>query len=210
MSEVNPIPLLLIRAHILTALKNEARYNISELVNSVHDKIINYDVDMTSSVDESRLYQVILDMVESGSLNLVEGVISRNTSHIKNMEDPGYKPYNIALTSDLTDSVYYDGTILVLTANTEDYTTNYQALGLAEGDYTTVELVPEPNNKYDRNAVCIVKDTKVLGYLDRTAAREYHATFVRENTNGKKVMAKAMVKSSPYIAGIYYLDLRLR
>lgn len=206
----NPIPLLLIRAHILTALKNGASYNIAELVNTVHDRIINYDVDMTASVDEPRLYQVVLDMVESGSLVLSEGIISRNPNHVKNIEDPNYKPYTATVHSELTDSVSLDGNILVLTANTEDYTTNYQTLGLNEGDYIDVELVPEPNNPYDSNAVCIMKNNKVLGYLDRTGAREYHRTIARENSNGKKVLVKAMVKSSPYIAGIYYLDIRLR
>lgn len=210
MVENNPVPLLLIRAHILTALKNGASYNISELVNMVHDRIVNYDVDMTASVDEPRLYQVVLDMVESGSLLLQEGIVSRNLDHVKNTEDPNYQPYNARINSELTDSISLDGSILVLTANTEDYTTNYHALGLKEGDYVTVELVPEPTNQYDTNAVCIMKSDKVLGYLDRTGAREYHRVIARENTNGKKVLVQAIVKSSPYIAGIYYLDIRLR
>jgi hypothetical protein len=210
MAENSPIPLLLIRAHILSALKNGVERNISELVNFVHNSIIDYDAEMTVSVEESKLYQVILDMVESGSLVLNEGNVSRNINYVKNIEDPNYKPYTAIINNQLADTVSYDGSILVLTANTEDYTVNYRALGLNEGDYTVVELVPEPNNPYDSNAVCIMKNDKVLGYLDRTAAREYHRIIVRENTNGKKVIANALVQSSPYIPGIYYLDIRLR
>ncbi len=210
MAENSPIPLLLIRAHILSALKNGVEHNITELVNFVHNSIIDYDSEMTVSVEESKLYQIILDMVESGSLVLSEGNISRNTNYVKNVEDPNYKPYTAVLNSQLIDTVSYDGNILVLTANTEDYIVNYRALGLNEGDYTLVELVPEPNNPYDANAVCIMKNDKVLGYLDRTAAREYHRIIARENMNGKKVVTNALVKSSPYISGIYYLDIRLR
>jgi hypothetical protein len=210
MAENSPIPLLLIRAHILSALKNGVEHNITELVNFVHNSIIDYDSEMTVSVEESKLYQIILDMVESGSLVLSEGNISRNTNYVKNVEDPNYKPYTAVLNSQLIDTVSYDGNILVLTANTEDYIVNYRALGLNEGDYTLVELVPEPNNPYDANALCIMKNDKVLGYLDRTAAREYHRIIARENMNGKKVVTNALVKSSPYISGIYYLDIRLR
>lgn len=210
MFENNPIPLLLIRAHILTALKDGTNLNISELVNIVHERIINYDVDMSSSVEEQRLYKVILDMVESGSLLLSDGLVSRNPNHVKNMEDPNYKPYTATAHKELTETVSLDGSTLILTANTEDYTTNYMLLGLSEGDYTTVELVPEPNNIYDANAVCIMRNDKVLGYLDRTGAREYHRLIARENADGRKAVVQAMVKSSPYLAGIYYLDIRLR
>jgi hypothetical protein len=210
MTEINPMPLLLIRAHILTALKNNAYYNISELVTLVHGRIVDYDSEMASSIAESRLYQVILDMVESGSLRLSEGSVSRNPDHVKNMEDPHYTPYDLMTTNDFTETVNYDGSTLILTANTEDYTDNYHFLGLNEGDYIEVELLPEPNNAYDKGAVCIIRQGKVLGYLDRTSAKGYQPLFLRDNNNAKKVVCNAMVKTSPYIAGIYYLDIRLR
>ena len=209
-SESSPVPLLLIRAHILTALKNGAKHTMTDLVNLVHKRIIDYDANMTNVVEEPRLYKVILDMVESGSLNLVEGVVSRNTSHIKNIEEAKYKPDNINYVSQLENKVSYDGAQLVLTANSEDYTENYLSLGLRENDFIEVELLAEPSNRFDRNAVCIIKDGLVLGYLDRSGAREYQPHILRENANAKKVVANAIVKVSPYIAGIYYLDIRLR
>jgi hypothetical protein len=208
--ESNPIPLLLIRAHILTALKNGAKYSMTDLVNLVHQRIVEYDVSMTNSVEEARLYKVILDMVESGSLLLVEGIVSRNLDHVKNIEEAKYKPDTINYMTHLEEKVSYDGSNLVLTANSEDYTENYLQLALSDNDFLEVELVAEPANKFDSNAVCIVKDGLVLGYLDRSAAKEYQPHIIRENSNARRVVAGAIVKSSPYIAGIYYLDLRLR
>lgn len=210
MTESNPMPLLLVRAHILTALKNSAHYNISELVTLVHSRVTDYDFEMAASIAESRLYQVILDMVESGSLRLLEGSVSRNPDHVKNMENPDYQPYDLTTTNEFTQTVSYDGSRLILTANTEDYTGNYHFLGLSEGDYIEVELLPEPSNAYDKGAVCIIRNNKVLGYLDRSSAKEYQPHFLRENRNAKKVISNAMVKTSPYIAGIFYLDIRLR
>jgi hypothetical protein len=210
MTNVNPIPLLLVRAHILTVLKYGVSINISELVVLVHAKITDYDSEMAASIAESKLYQVIIDMVESGSLQLVEGGVSRNEDHVKNMEDPDYKPEGLSVTSDFTKTVNYDGDRLILTANTEDYTNNYRFLGLDEGDYIEVELLPEPSNIYDKGAICIVREGKVLGYFDRTSAKEYQPYFLRDNKNYKKVISKAIVKTSPYIAGVYYLDIRLR
>ncbi len=208
--EANPVPLLLIRAHILTALKNQAKYNMTELVNIVHQRIVDYDVDMSTSVEEPRLYKVILDMVESGSLMLKDGMVSRNTEHVKNIEEAKYKPESIQYVSELAEKVNYDGEQLVLTANSEDYTENYIHLGLSENDFIEVELVPEPSNRFDKNAVCLMKSGLVLGYLDRSGAREYQPHIIRENSNARRVVANAIVKTSPYIAGIYYLDIRLR
>ncbi len=42
-----------------------------------------------------------------------------------------------------------------------------------------VVLVPEPNNKYDRNAVAVYADSGgVIGYLSREDAEEYQPTIV--------------------------------
>lgn len=208
--ESNPVPLLLIRAHILTALKNGAKHTMTDLVNLVHQRIVDYDVEMSNSVEETRLYKVILDMVESGSLLLSEGIVSRNLDHVKNIEEAKYQPDNVYHVSQLEEKVSYDGSQLVLTANSEDYTENYIHLGLSENDFIEVELVAEPSNRFDKNAVCIMKDGLVLGYLDRSGAREYQPHILRENANARKVVVNAIVKSSPYISGIYYLDIRLR
>lgn len=59
-------------------------------------------------------------------------------------------------------------------------------------------LVPEPSNKYDKNAVQVMIDNKLVGYLDRESARRVVESLKRTNRIGAIVKVPALVKGGWY------------
>lgn len=59
-------------------------------------------------------------------------------------------------------------------------------------------LVPEPNNKYDANAVQVMIKNKLVGYLDRESARRVVESLKRTNRVGAVVKVPALVKGGWY------------
>lgn len=57
----------------------------------------------------------------------------------------------------------------------------------------TVQLVHEPDNKYDRNAVVVRASTGVIGYLNRADAARYAPALAALQENGRVATTNARV-----------------
>ena len=79
------------------------------------------------------------------------------------------------------------GTCQRLVVGGEHYPKAHRAF--RPGASVTVDLVPEPSNTYDRNAVMVVIDGQTAGYLGSSTAAAYQPLIQRANREGLRVQA---------------------
>lgn len=114
-------------------------------------------------------------------------------------------PYELLLDFPGPDQIEIkgNGTYSVPVVGEASYRTNFEAL-FGERCSTGIKtecratLVPEPSNKYDKNAVQVMIDNTLVGYLDRDSARRVVESLQRTNRIGAIVKVPALVKGGWY------------
>ena len=99
----------------------------------------------------------------------------------------GKRGPNVARTAQPTALLNVDGRTRRLLVHSESFPKTYK--GAREGAAVQVELVPEPTNAHDRNAVLGYVNGEPAGWLGAGPAAAYQPVIARANVMGYRVLA---------------------
>jgi hypothetical protein len=138
---------------------------------------------------KDRVLGIVVDLIFEGKLNVKEGkvmLIGRfRTNSVE--EDYNLKEH----TALVTQSINIDGTVEMETVGSERYPFIWASM--IPGMKFKVELIAEPGNSKDPNAVAVCLDKKPYAYLPREEASKYHRFLKSANANGIGIEATATV-----------------
>lgn len=152
---------------------------------------------------QKQIQTIVDDMVASGRLTKQGKEYSlgdnrkngdEETYHIATLESPAESPAKLK------------GNVIVNTIGSEYYTEPW--LRITEPTIT-VELIPEPQNPYDNNAVAVVVNSQIIGHLTRSNARQYFNTITKLNSSGYTLQVDGEVLESPSNKNYRYVQLAM-
>ena len=148
------------------------------------------------------LKNILDDMLLAGRLKF-DGEFYSLGSLKKNSDDDVYQVTHIKSPS--SNIVTIQGDIKMSTIGSQYYPEAWSRVNT--GDILTVELIPEPNNPYDNNAVAVAYKDEILGHLTRSNAAEYFPHILEMNKLGYTLMVGGLVETDPKDINYKYLKL---
>lgn len=198
------VPLEYVREQIVHVLRASRALSVHDLVTAVNNHLLVL-ADKESPWDPEGIKETIQDMVAAEALIHDGNMVHINFDRIRKPENAFYRLANLPHYSSHEN---LDGSVLVTSANSDDFYFNYAQL--ADNEIIQVELIPEPNNPVYEQAIAIVYMEQILGYLERHVCRHYFDHLIRLQASGVSAIATARVIHSTRVAGHKYLDLHLR
>lgn len=172
------------------------------------DEIYNHIFDALEIIDTlteeniSHLNNILDDMVGSGRLTF-DGEKYSIGDLKKTGDDDVYQVTHIKSPS--SNIITLRGDVKMNTIGSQYYPDAWNKTNV--GDILTVELIPEPNNPYDNNAVAVAYNDEILGHLTRSNAAEYFSTIKEMNDLGCTLMVGGLVETSPKDMNYRFLKL---
>lgn len=193
-------PIQLVRKRVIETLDSTGELNLDSLTQMVFVK---------AGSDEYFTYadtkEIILDMVSSGILMKDESIISTNKDYVDEPEDPEYE---VKAYVSCEDKVDFTGENTISSVSSEDFFYNMQEL--SDGQSIVVELAPEPMNEFDENAVAILYEGKIIGYLERRWSKVYQNEILDINLNQQSVIVSAKIVVAKELDGLKYATLKIK
>lgn len=159
----------------------------NELISNVIKKL-NPESPSTKEAKD-KIVSVIVELIFNGKLNVKDGkimLIGRfRTNSVE--EDYTLKEH----TSLVTQFINIDGGYYIETVGSERYPFLWSTM--IPGMQFKVELIAEPSNSKDPNAVAVCIDKKPYAYLPREEAPKYHRILKSANANGVGIETTATV-----------------
>lgn len=146
---------------------------------------------------------IIDDMILAGRLkrqdkSYVLGDIRKDgneeTYHVKTLESPSESP------------VLLKGSRIVNTIGNQYYT---EAWDKIDSNIVFVELIPEPQNPYDRTAVAVTINNELVGHLTRSVANEYFNSIVKLNQTGYSLQVEGEILEAPNDKNYRFIQLAM-
>ncbi len=78
-----------------------------------------------------------------------------------------------------------------------------------EGDQQSIELVLEPTNKYDSNAIAVKINDKFIGYVSRENTKNVHQFLKRKNDGDPHILSFYLINKYSSSARWLIIDLTL-
>ena len=154
--------------------------------------------------EHQKAMQTMLDdMVMAGRLKVKGKTYSlgdtrkngeEETYHVKSLETPSE---NVA---------QLKGNVIVNTIGSEYYPDAWESL---LDNRLNVELIPEPQNPYDKNAIAVTINNEIVGHLTRSVAREYFSCITKLNNGGYTLKVDGEVLESPNDKSYKYIQLAM-
>lgn len=150
------------------------------------------------------LQSILDDMVLSGR------VIKKDDTYIvgDTRKDGNEETYHITtLESPSENPVLINGSTIVNSIGSEYYPEAWA--NLENHAIVTCELIPEPHNPYDNNAVAVTINNQLVGHLTRTVAREYFHSIVGLNHLGYTLCVEGEILASPNDENYRFVQLAM-
>jgi hypothetical protein len=152
----------IIRDSILSMLDESVKMNYDELELSV---LLDLEA-VNNSQNIQILGKVFTSLISSGKLRKDGQYISKTSSNY----EYDYNPQTLEPTSET--SILIKGEETIYSIGSHYYFDNW--VGLNDGHFINVDVIREPNNPYDKNAVAICYQGKIMGHLTREDAKSYN------------------------------------
>lgn len=183
-------------------VKEKLSVNDSD-INSLAEFIMLKTMPYNNSYGYAEVKEIILDMVESGRIIEENNILSTNKYFVETFQHS--IPYTNVI--ELKNSKRIDGNVKATSLHSEDFYFNFE--DLKEGKNIIIELVPEIKNEYDGNAVAIMYNNKVLGYMQRRHSKEYQSYIQKLNQEGFKAETEANIVLASGIGDFLYLTFTI-
>lgn len=202
MRKILDFPPQTIRDTIIEVLSTyETPMTVTELTEHMHELL-----ELTEPIhseQQTQIQNIIDDMVASGRLKQNSNTYNlgdtrkngdETTYHVTHLESPSENP------------IIINGSNIVNTIGSEYYQEAWEQIFENE---TTVELIPEPENPYDSNAVAVTINNQIVGHLTRTQAEQYIASITQLNESGYSLQVTGQILSSPTDPNYRYIQLAM-
>lgn len=152
---------------------------------------------------QSKVESISEDMVASGRLIKKDGAY--NLGDIR--KDGNEETYHVlTLSSPSENIISIKGSTIVETIGSEYYPEAWDAI---VDDELFVELIPEPQNPYDNNAVAVTLNNQIIGHLTRSVASKYFNAIVKLNQAGYSIQVEGEVLKSPTDENYRFIQLAM-
>lgn len=138
---------------------------------------------------KEKIFNIITELVFDGKLNVKDGKIMLIGRFRTNSVEEDYTL--MEQTSMIKEVINIDGPNILETVGSERYPFLWSSM--TPGSRFKVELIAEPNNSKDPNAVAVCINKKPYAYLPREEAAKYHRFLKSANANGLGIEATALV-----------------
>lgn len=153
---------------------------------------------------QDALQAIINDMVLSG--RLVDNAGSYIIGDIR--KDGNEETYHVAhIDSPSENPVLMKGSTIVNSIGSEYYTEAWSEVD--NHNVVICELIPEPHNPYDNNAVAVTLNNQLLGHLTRSVAREYFNSITKLNHSGYTLQVEGEILESPNNENYRFIQLAM-
>ena len=155
------------------------------------------------SEQQQQVQQTIDDMLQAGRLNIHDDKYIIGDLR-KNGDEETY--HVVQLDSPTENTILINGNNIINTIGSEYYPEAWNAV--TDGEII-VELIPEPQNPYDSNAVAVTTKNEILGHLTRTQAEHYSSAITQLNEAGYSLQVTGEVLASPTDPNYRYIQLAM-
>lgn len=152
---------------------------------------------------QSKIESIAQDMVLAGRLKIENDLYSLGDTRKDGNEETYHVNY---LPSPTENLVTINGNMIAETIGSEYYPEAWMDV---KDINITVELIPEPQNPYDSNAVAVTINNKLVGHLTRTIAQKYFKTIVELNNSGYSLQVDGEVLESPNNQNYRFIQLAM-
>ena len=191
-------PLEQTRKHVIEAIILEDSTTFENIADIVFEKTSQH-------YTYADVKEIITDMIISGRISSENNYLKIVEHFEDTPETPDYAVSTKNLDTLKPKSI--SGNKKIVSVGSEDFSYNFDKL--KEGQKIVVSLIPEMENKYDRNAVAILYEDKVLGYVERRYSKVLHPKILLMHKEGHTATAEGIINVAKEMDNLHFLEINI-